>query len=83
MRNTPQATGRLDAAVKPPPKVADVAALHSAGLEDELDRACAEANPGGREAAMPNPITAQYAASPLGPHIEAQWCGVSEFLRLP
>ena len=52
LRNRPPPAGRLDVPAKPPPKGADVAPLPSVGLEDVLDRACDEANPGRREAAI-------------------------------
>jgi hypothetical protein len=61
LRNSPQATGQLDTPAKPQPKVAEVAALPSLGLEDKLDRACAEASPGKREAAL------QYISKAISP----------------
>jgi hypothetical protein len=52
LRNKPQAAVRLDTVVRPSPKAANIAALPSVGLEDELDRAYAETSPGSREAAL-------------------------------
>ena len=52
LRHSPQPASRLEIPAKPAPEVANPAALPSVGLEDELDRACAETSPGKREAAM-------------------------------
>jgi len=52
LRNSPQPADRLDTPAKPQPKLGEVAPLPSLGLEEELDRACAEASPGKREAAL-------------------------------
>jgi hypothetical protein len=52
LRNRPQPAVGFDAEVRPSPRAANVAALPSVGLEDELDRAYAETSPGSREAAL-------------------------------